>query len=344
MSHTDPARRLAEAEKTIQMLQDELLETSNGLVALTLKLSELEHTTSEFFADTSHDLRAPLHSINGFVKLLFDGKRRDPETRRRFLKIIDEQSEQLGNLVDHRLDGSRVEAGRLSLRRDPLSVERLIKDAVESLSVRAESRGVELEVDLYPELPVVEGDEQRIVQVLHNLIRNAIRSSRPGTKVVVSGRALNSEVLVQVEDRGDGIPAEALPRLFERFSQVDGAATRDSPGTGLGLYIARGIIDATGGRIWVDSTLREGSTFSFTLPLSPNPPMRSGLGVGTRGEGRGTRRSALDSDKWGRWRPLVGVGGADGGPGQRRWGGVGGTACKGRQSRTGPVRLCGVVE
>ena len=79
-------------------------------------------------------------------------------------------------------------------------------------------------------------------------------------------------------------------------------------------------------------------------PVSPNPPMRSGLGVGTRGEGRGTRRSALDSDKWGRWRPLVGVGGADGGPGQRRWGGVGGTACKGRQSRTGPVRLCGVVE
>ena len=78
--------------------------------------------------------------------------------------------------------------------------------------------------------------------------------------------------------------------------------------------------------------------------LSPNPPMRSGLGVGTRGEGRGTRRSALDSDKWGRWRPLVGVGGADGGPGQRRWGWVGGTACKGRQSRSGPVRLCGVVE
>ena len=80
------------------------------------------------------------------------------------------------------------------------------------------------------------------------------------------------------------------------------------------------------------------------LLLTPNPPMRSGLGVGTRGEGRGTRGSALDSDKWGRWRPLVVVGGADGGPGQRRWGGVGGTACKGRQSRTGPVRLCGVVE
>ena len=85
-------------------------------------------------------------------------------------------------------------------------------------------------------------------------------------------------------------------------------------------------------------------TFQWDPPISPNPPMRSGLGVGTRGEGRGTRRSALDSDKWGRWRPLVGVGGADGGPGQRRWGGVGGTACKGRQSRTGPVRLCGVVE
>ena len=79
------------------------------------------------------------------------------------------------------------------------------------------------------------------------------------------------------------------------------------------------------------------------LRVSPNPPMRSGLGVRTRGEGRGTRRSALDSDKWGRWRPLVVVGGADGGPGQRRWGGVGGTACRGRQSRTGPVRLCGVV-
>ena len=77
--------------------------------------------------------------------------------------------------------------------------------------------------------------------------------------------------------------------------------------------------------------------------FTPNPPMRSGLGVRTRGEGRGTRRSALDSDKWGRWRPLVVVGGADGGPGQRRWGGVGGTVCRGRQSRTGPVRLCGAV-
>ena len=89
---------------------------------------------------------------------------------------------------------------------------------------------------------------------------------------------------------------------------------------------------------------REGVGRSTQMPhLSPNPPMRSGLGVGTRGEGRGTRRSALDSDKWGRWRPLVVVGGADGGPGQRRWGGVGGTACRGRQSRTGPVRLCGSV-
>ena len=269
MSETDPSRRLAEAEKTLQMLQDELLETSNGLVALTLKLSELERTTSEFFADTSHEIRSPLHSINGFVKLLLDGKRRDPETRRKFLKIIDQQSEQLGNLVDDRLDGSRVEAGRLSLRRDPLSVERLINGVAESLSARAGSSGVELEVDLYSELPVVEGDEQRIVQVLDNLIRNAIRSSRPGTKVVVRARVLNSEVLVQVEDRGDGIPAEALPRLFERFYQVDGAATTDNPGTGLGLYIARGIIDATGGRMWVDSTLREGSTFSFTLPLRP---------------------------------------------------------------------------
>ena len=89
-----------------------------------------------------------------------------------------------------------------------------------------------------------------------------------------------------------------------------------------------------------------GFSSSANIPcraLSPNPPMRSGLGVGTRGEGRGTRRSALDSDKWGRWRPLVVVGGADRGPGQRRWGGVGGTACRGRQSRTGPVRLCGAV-
>ena len=87
---------------------------------------------------------------------------------------------------------------------------------------------------------------------------------------------------------------------------------------------------------------RNGDT-NERVTLSPNPPMRSGLGVRTRGEGRGTRRSALDSDKWGRWRPLVVVGGADGGPGQRRWGGVGGTVCRGRQSRTGPVRLCGAV-
>ena len=129
-----------------------------------------------------------------------------------------------------------------------------------------------------------------------------------------------------INKRGSILPSEA---------QYEGAmAVGCSPTTAYSYFRA---ITSVGGAL-------ADETGTKVAVLSPNPPMRSGLGVGTRGEGRGTRRSALDSDKWGRWRPLVGVGGADGGPGQRRWGGVGGTACKGRQSRTGPVRLCGVVE
>ena len=133
-----------------------------------------------------------------------------------------------------------------------------------------------------------------------------------------------------------------IPGLSQRFGSYN-----DGPTGGKGSFrvpnqAPSGFPDNVGPKRWTTDSKRKERSNDLRC-LNPNPPMRSGLGVRTRGEGRGTRRSALDSDKWGRWRPLVVVGGADGGPGQRRWGGVGGTVCRGRQWRTGPVRLCGAV-
>ena len=130
---------------------------------------------------------------------------------------------------------------------------------------------------------------------------------------------------------------KAQTRLAELVASAKAGFTLRPERVTLGQYLNQWLTT------YAATNVRPRTAEGYAGKLSPNPPMRSGLGVRTRGEGRGTRRSALDSDKWGRWRPLVVVGGADGGPGQRRCGGVGGTVCRGRQSRTGPVRLCGAV-
>ena len=232
---------------------------------------ELEQMKSDFLANASHELRTPLHSIQGFIKLLLDGNGPDPETQKEFLGIINEQSEHLGSLVDDLLDVSRIDAGHLELRRDRLLVDRVIHKTAQKLSNMASDKGIEFKIDVPPLLPAIEGDEERLAQVLTNLLHNAIKFSPDGGEIAVRAEVSGRELLVQVADRGNGIPKEAIPRLFDRFYQVDGSMTRSAGGSGLGLYISKQIVEAHHGRIWADSIVGEGSTFSFTLPLKTFP-------------------------------------------------------------------------
>ncbi len=230
------------------------------------KLHELDRMKSEFIANISHELRTPLHSIRGFTKLMLGGKVPDPETQKEFLSTIDKQSERLGKLIDSLLDMSRLESGRFRIQKQRLPIKDIIHETVGSFYTLVSEKGTVINEDIPATLPEIEADGERVRQVMVNLLSNAIKFSNDGGSVTVKGNVNDSELLVQVTDRGIGIPKEAMPHLFERFYRAQDSMARG--GAGLGLYISKQIIEAHGGRIWAESKVGEGSTFSFTLPLN----------------------------------------------------------------------------
>jgi signal transduction histidine kinase len=230
------------------------------------KLRELDRMKSEFISNVSHELRSPLHSIRGFTKLLLAEKVPDPETQKEFLTTIDKQSEQLGNLIDDLLNMSRLESGRFQIYKERISIKNTIHDAVEGFHSLASEKSIVINEDIRSTLPEIDGDRERLGQVIDNLLSNAIKFSNDGGRVTVNGEVNGSELLVRVTDCGIGISKETMPHLFERFYRAKDLMARG--GTGLGLYISKQIIEAHGGRIWAESKVGEGSIFSFTLPLN----------------------------------------------------------------------------
>ena len=232
---------------------------------------ELERMKSEYLAKACHELRTPLFSIQGVARWLRDGKVPDAETQREFLDIVYRESQRLGKLVNDLLDISAAECGGLRITPQPMSLGEAVLQSIAALEEMARERRVTIETDLPVTLPAIMADRDRVEQVLTNLVSNAIKFSPEGGKIVVKAGGEGNDLLVQVRDGGIGIPAEAIPRVFERFYRVNGSMTPSSEGTGLGLYIAKQIVEGHGGRIWVVSELGKGSTFSFTLPLHTEP-------------------------------------------------------------------------
>jgi PAS domain S-box-containing protein len=228
-------------------------------------IRELDRLKAEFISNISHELRTPLHSIKGFGKLILDGKVPDPNVQREFLTIIESQSNRLDKLVSNLLDVSRLEAGRFSIQKQRISIGSTVHEAVETLRGVANGRGITIKEDIPATLPEIDVDKERLEQVMFNLLGNAVKFSNDGSEVTVRAEVKEHDLLVQVTDQGIGIPRDAMPRLFQRFYRVE--ASSSIGGSGLGLYISRQIIEAHGGRIWVESEPAVGSTFSFTLPL-----------------------------------------------------------------------------
>jgi signal transduction histidine kinase len=221
---------------------------------------------SQLLSTVSHELRTPLASIKGFATtLLRQDVRWDEATQRDFLKIIEEESDRLTEIIDNLLDMSQLEAGALRIVKEPVQLRQLIREVVDEMRMRTESHY--FVVDLPSEMPQVMADQRRIRQVLTNLIGNAIKYTKRG-QIAVSCEIEDDHMTVSVSDQGDGIPPQYLDRIFERFFQVDGASTRRVGGSGLGLSISRGIIQAHNGRMWAESVLGQGSLFRFALPLA----------------------------------------------------------------------------
>jgi len=231
---------------------------------------EIEITSkhkSEFLANMSHELRTPLNAILGYTELILDNIYGDvPEKIREVLERLAKNGHHLLGLINDVLDISKIEAGQLTLSLNDYSMEDLVQTLFTSVEALATEKKLELKLMVPTDLTTAKGDEQRIAQVLLNLIGNAIKFTEEGeirVEVVVS----NESFLVSVSDTGLGLSAADQKKIFEEFQQADGSSTREKGGTGLGLSIAKRIVEMHGGRIWVESILGKGSIFWFTLPV-----------------------------------------------------------------------------
>ncbi|MBP2018293.1 PAS domain S-box-containing protein [Symbiobacterium terraclitae] len=237
------------------------------------KETELDRMKTEFIATVSHELRTPMTSIKGSLGLVLGGAAGDiPAEARDLLTIARNNTDRLIRLINDILDISRLEAGKMEIRPAPVRVDEAVRRAVQEMAGFARQRAIELKTDVPEGLPRVMADSDRLQQVLDNLLSNAVKFSPKGSEVLVRARAEEGVVRFDVIDHGPGIPPEQTTAIFDRFYQVDNAASRKTGGTGLGLAICRGIVEEHGGRIWVESTVGKGSTFSFTLPVEPPEP------------------------------------------------------------------------
>jgi two-component system, OmpR family, sensor histidine kinase KdpD len=228
--------------------------------------AESDALKSALLSAVSHDLRTPLASIKAAAtSLLDDTIAWDAETRRELLTAIDEETDRLTLMVSNLLDLSRIEGGALRPRQDWYDVDELLADVQERMAARTERHPVTVRID--PMLPSLRFDYVQIAQVVVNLLENAVKYAPEGTPIVVTAKRLPDAVEIAVHDDGPGIPAEQQLRLFDRFYRAP--AARSIPGAGIGLTISKGLVEANGGRIAVESAPGYGTTFRFTLPLPP---------------------------------------------------------------------------
>jgi len=244
-------------------------ETSGAVIVLhdITDLRKLERVRRDFVANVSHEFRTPLTAIQGFAETLIGGAIDDPQNRGRFLAIILEHSRRLARLTEDLLRLSQMDAEQLELEIRAVSVPQLIEYCYETAQRRAAEKDLSLSLNVPSQLPEIAADHRRLQEVLQNLLDNAIQYTLPGGKIVLSAEAHGDEVIFTVADTGIGIPQADQPRIFERFYRVDVARSREAGGTGLGLSISKHLVEAQGGRIWVESEVGVGSKFYFAVPV-----------------------------------------------------------------------------
>ncbi len=232
------------------------------------RMRRLETIRRDFISNISHELRTPLASLKALTETLLDGALEDPPASRRFLTRIETEVDSLSLMVQELLELTRIESGRVPLKIETTSPEKLIRGAVDRLQMQAERAGLEIDVKCDPDLPAVMADTPRMQQVLMNLVHNSIKFTPPGGRIELFAYPdEEGQVVFGVRDTGEGISTDDLPRIFERFYKADRA--RSGGGTGLGLAISKHLVEAHKGRIWAESVEGAGSTFYFVLPVSP---------------------------------------------------------------------------
>lgn len=263
---TAAARRIASGDLSQRVPETGSAEVAALGQAFNQMATDLEKTDElrrNLMADVSHELRTPLSVIQGNLRAILDGVYHLEQAE---IAVLYDETRLLNRLVDDLRELALAEAGQLRLERQPVAPADVVNRAMESARAQAEARGIALQVDLPEHLPLVDVDSQRIGQVLGNLLNNALIHTPSGGEVVVAARVREPEVEVSVKDTGDGIPPEHLPYIFDRFYRAD--RSRATGSTGLGLAIAKQLVEAHGGRIEVESEVGRGTQFTFTLPVA----------------------------------------------------------------------------
>jgi two-component system, OmpR family, sensor kinase len=264
--HADHGDRLYEE---LSRLNNELVNLQREMAKRNAELEKLDEQKNRLLGMAAHDLRSPLGVILSYAQFLqSDAAAVLNADQREFVTTIKDMSEFMLRLVTDILDVTAIDAGQLKLNRQPADLARLVEHNVKLNRVLANQKGIALKIDRPDVFPKISFDAGKVEQVLNNLISNAIKFSYRGTRVGIRLTCALDAVTVAVQDQGQGIPAADFSKLFKAFSQTSVRSTAGEQSTGLGLAIARRIVEAHGGRIWVDSEVGKGSTFSFTLPVA----------------------------------------------------------------------------
>lgn len=257
---------------------DELAEVANAFNSMADQLQqasarqqELEAARRNLIAAVSHDLRTPLASIRAMIEAMSDGVVTEPEMIQRYHQTIRTQTENLSHLINDLFELSKLESGQIQLQLEPISLNDLLSDVLESTQAQANRRGITLHADFSPNLPDVQAEFVKIQRVVYNLVQNAVRHTPAGGSITLATQASPVGVEVRISDTGDGISPDDLPHIFDQFFRGEKSRNRETGGAGLGLAIAKRIIEAHHGRIWANSRPGEGATFSFFLPGKPAP-------------------------------------------------------------------------
>jgi signal transduction histidine kinase len=259
--HLTEIDELSEVAEAFNFMGDELQKSF-------ARQRELEQSRRDLTAAVSHDLRTPLTSIRAMIEALADGVVTEPQTVQRYYGTIRSQIQNLSGLINDLFELSQLETGQIQLAVEAVNMNDLLSDVLESMQAQAGAKGISLKGIFSEDLPIIKGELNKIQRVIYNLVQNAIRHTPTGGSISLATQAAPEGVQVEVADTGEGITPEDLPHIFEQFFRSEKSRSRETGGAGLGLAIAKRIIEAHHGRIWVESQVGKGTRFSFILPAA----------------------------------------------------------------------------
>ena len=270
---TTPLRQMAAAarrmshgdyrDRVVANSRDEVGQLTEAFNRMAGQLEGVERSRRELVGNVSHELKTPISALQAHLENLLDGVE---EPNPQVLAVMLGQCQRLARLVEQLLDLSRLESGDVPLELEPVALRELVDQVLAEVRVAGSDRAVLVRNEVGPELPPLRADRERLHQVLFNLLDNAFRFTPAGGTVTVAAHAENGSCSVSIEDTGPGVPEEHLARVFERFYRVDSSRSRSDGGTGIGLAIARSVVEAHGGRIWAERGRKGGAIFRFLVP------------------------------------------------------------------------------